>query len=79
MATLDEIKENEYNLNIPRYVDNFEKEEEIDLNELLVSMTNTDKELEQAQGDFLLLMKELTSPDEDVMFALNELIRKMEG
>lgn len=42
-------------------------------------MTNTDKELEQAQGDFLLLMKELTSPDEDVMFALNELIRKMEG
>ena len=60
-------------------VDNFEKEEEIDLNELLVSMTNTDKELEQAQGDFLLLMKELTSPDEDVMFALNELIRKMEG
>ena len=79
LASFEDIERNDFNLNNPRYVDNFEKEEEIDLNDLLISMTNTDKELEQAQGDFLLLMKELTSPDEDVMFALNELIRKMEG
>ncbi len=31
LATHDEIKENDYNLNIPRYVDTFEEEEEIDL------------------------------------------------
>lgn len=31
LASLDEIKENDYNLNIPRYVDTFEEEEEIDL------------------------------------------------
>jgi type I restriction enzyme M protein len=31
LATLDDIKENDYNLNIPRYVDTFEEEEEIDL------------------------------------------------
>lgn len=31
LATLDELKENDYNLNIPRYVDTFEEEEEIDL------------------------------------------------
>lgn len=31
LATTDEIKENDYNLNIPRYVDTFEEEEEIDL------------------------------------------------
>ncbi|WEQ54200.1 type I restriction-modification system subunit M (plasmid) [Komagataeibacter nataicola] len=31
LATPDEIKENDYNLNIPRYVDTFEEEEEIDL------------------------------------------------
>lgn len=30
-ASLQEIKENDYNLNIPRYVDTFEKEEAIDL------------------------------------------------
>ncbi|WP_150539969.1 type I restriction-modification system subunit M [Actinobacillus vicugnae] len=31
LATLEEIKENDYNLNIPRYVDTFEQEAEIDL------------------------------------------------
>lgn len=31
LATKDEIAENDYNLNIPRYVDTFEEEEEIDL------------------------------------------------
>lgn len=31
LATLDEIKENDYNLNIPRYVDTFEEEESVDL------------------------------------------------
>lgn len=31
-ATINEIKENEYNLNIPRYVDTFEPEPEVDIN-----------------------------------------------
>ncbi len=31
VATLDEIRENDYNLNIPRYVDTFEEEEQVDL------------------------------------------------
>ncbi|NMS37379.1 N-6 DNA methylase, partial [Vibrio parahaemolyticus] len=31
LATLEEIAENDFNLNIPRYVDTFEEEEEIDL------------------------------------------------
>ena len=33
-ASLDEVRENEYNLNIPRYVDTFEEEEPIDLDEV---------------------------------------------
>lgn len=31
LATLQEVVENDYNLNIPRYVDTFEEEEEIDI------------------------------------------------
>ena len=30
-ASLNEINDNDYNLNIPRYVDTFEEEDEIDL------------------------------------------------
>jgi type I restriction enzyme M protein len=35
VATLEEIKSNEFNLNIPRYVDTFEEEEPIDVDEVL--------------------------------------------
>ncbi|WP_312666119.1 N-6 DNA methylase, partial [Escherichia coli] len=31
LASLKEIQDNDYNLNIPRYVDTFEEEDEIDL------------------------------------------------
>ena len=48
-------------------------------NALLTQMDQTDKELEQAQGEFLSLLKDLTSTDETIMSSLNELIRKMEG
>lgn len=35
IATLEEIKENGYNCNIPRYVDTFEEEEQIDIHTVL--------------------------------------------
>lgn len=44
IATLDEIAENDYNLNIPRYVDTFEEEEEIDI-------AAVEKEIEQLESD----------------------------
>jgi type I restriction enzyme M protein len=41
LASLEEIQENDYNLNIPRYVDTFEEEEEINL----MAVRNERKEL----------------------------------
>lgn len=79
LARFEDIEKNDFNLNIPRYVDNFEKEEEVDLSELLTEMKKTDEELEQVQGEFLSLLKELTSDDETIMSSLNDLIGKMEG
>ena len=79
LASFEDIEKNDFNLNIPRYVDNFEKEEEIDLKEILTSMTNTDRELEQVQNEFVALLKELTSSDAEITQSLNELIGKMEG
>jgi len=53
LATITEIAENEYNLNIPRYVDTFETEENIDINAIAVKLRKiaelaetTDKEIE---------------------------------
>jgi type I restriction enzyme M protein len=40
IVDMDELEENEYNLNIPRYVDTFEPEEEIDLNEAIAEFNS---------------------------------------
>ena len=54
VADLNEIKENDYNLNIPRYVDTFEEEEPVDigavtknLKDLETDMQKTDKTIEE--------------------------------
>ena len=41
----DEIKDNHYNLNIPRYVDTFEEEEKIDLQAVVHQIITIEKEM----------------------------------
>ncbi len=79
LATFEDIEKNDFNLNIPRYVDNFEKEEEIDLNELISEMEATNQEILKAQEEFISLMKELSSTDENIMETLNKFIGMIEG
>lgn len=45
MATFEEIENNDFNLNIPRYVDSTPKEEEIDINSVFDDLEAIDKEL----------------------------------
>ena len=45
VAEFAEIKENDFNLNIPRYVDTFEEEEEIDIDAVQVEIEALEKEL----------------------------------
>jgi type I restriction enzyme M protein len=59
VATLEEIKSNDYNLNIPRYVDTFEDEEEIDLVEVRLKLDEADKEIEHITKEINEYLKEL--------------------
>jgi type I restriction enzyme M protein len=59
LATPDEIKENEYNLNIPRYVDTFEPEEEIDVAALQKEIDRIEGELAEVRGRMAGYLKEL--------------------
>ncbi len=45
LASFEEIVENDYNLNIPRYVDTFEEEPVVPLTELADKLAQTDKEI----------------------------------
>ncbi len=58
-AAPEEITENEYNLNIPRYVDTFEPEEEIDVAALQKEINRLEGELVQVRGRMAEYLKEL--------------------
>lgn len=59
VASFEEIKENDYNLNIPRYVDTFEEEEPIDIEEVSKEIVNLNKEIEKTEKEFLSMLDEL--------------------
>lgn len=59
VATLEEIKQNEYNLNIPRYVDTFEEEELIDLEEVQGNITRLKTEIAAVEAKMGAFLKEL--------------------
>lgn len=59
VANLDEIRENDYNLNIPRYVDTFEEEAEIDVQTLQKEIKQIETELAQVRGKMDGYLKEL--------------------
>lgn len=78
VATIDEIRENDYNLNIPRYVDTFEEEPPIDLVELTKDIAQVNSEIAESEAGLLSMMKDLTSNDADTMSGLNDLISLFE-
>ena len=59
LATLEEVIENDYNLNIPRYVDTFEEEESIDLADIQGQIDEVDAEIAKANQTLANHFKEL--------------------
>ena len=77
VATLDEIKENDYNLNIPRYVDTFEEEEQISLDEVATAIQQTQKEIIQAEKELFALFGELHGTTEAAERELQNALAKL--
>lgn len=58
-ATREEIIENDYNLNIPRYVDTFEEEEPIDINQVMADIAKDNQEIAELEKIIESQLKEL--------------------
>ena len=58
-ATFEEIKENEFNLNIPRYVDTYEPEPEVDIQAVRKEIANLETELAKVEAELEGYLKEL--------------------
>lgn len=59
LASLEFIAENEYNLNIPRYVNTFEEEEKIDIAAVAKQLKSLEKEMKNTDAELLAFCKEL--------------------
>ena len=58
-ATPQEIADNDFNLNIPRYVDTFEEEAEIDLDTVKADITRLESELATVRAKMQAYLEEL--------------------
>ena len=58
-ATLAEIAENDFNLNIPRYVDTFEEEEEIDIKAVMTEIKELEAKRSELDKQIDVYLKEL--------------------
>ena len=58
-AAPEEIAENDFNLNIPRYVDTFEPEKEVDLKAVQKEIDDLEKQLAGVRGKMADYLKEL--------------------
>lgn len=59
VATFDDIKENDFNLNIPRYVDTFEEEEPVDIEQVQTNIKSIEAELVEVQAQMKKYLEEL--------------------
>lgn len=73
-ADFDEIQENEFNLNIPRYVDTFEEEPPVDIKKVSQELQDINKKIKETESEFLSMVDELQVTDEskDIIEAIKE-------
>jgi len=62
VASLDEVRENDYNLNIPRYVDTFEEEEPVDIVEVADELKTLEVDMKETDETITGFCKELNIP-----------------
>ncbi len=74
IATEEEIKENDYNLNIPRYVDTFEEEEITPLPELLEELAEVRQEIDETTEKLMTLFADLEGTNEESQKELLKLL-----
>lgn len=73
VASIDEIRENDYNLNIPRYVDTFEEEAPVDTAALFADMSALNAQEAELTRELKAMMADLVGSDEAAQQALENL------
>ena len=77
LASYEDIEANDFNLNIPRYVDTTEEEPEIDLSALIADIKDTDQEIKNSTNTMINMLQELTFSDDETERNVTEFIKTL--
>ena len=77
VASLAEIEENDFNLNIPRYVDTFEEEEVTPLSDIIIGLEDVDNEIKESNSNLVDMLKDLVAEDYEHKQELINIIKLM--
>lgn len=72
IVSIEKIRENDYNLNIPRYVSTYIPEPVPDLLESLDELIQIEQEIEDAEYEFFDMMKQLTGTTEESEYQMQQ-------
>lgn len=75
LANFNEIQENDFNLNIPRYVDTFEEEEPISLAEVSKELFEINQSIVEAEKELFSMMQELVGTTDEAQADLDGLLK----
>ena len=78
LASFEDIKKNDHNLNIPRYVDTSEEEAEIDISDLSKEMEETGAAIKEANRALMDMMGELTFTSPETQEAFESFVKAFE-
>ncbi len=79
VASIDEIKQNDYNLNIPRYVDTFEEEETIPLSQIVDELVDIDLKINESTNNLFSMLDKLVGTNKEDDDELKYFINKIKG
>nr|DAZ36608.1 MAG TPA: N-6 DNA Methylase [Caudoviricetes sp.] len=71
LCSLSEIKENDFNLNIPRYVDTYEPEEPVDLEQVLSEWLQVKEDISETEEKLLDMFYELVPTNKSNLEKMN--------
>lgn len=78
LASYEEIVENDFNLNISRYVDTTEEEPEVDIKELTQNIKKKNKEIKEGNVELVSMLKEATFSKVETKKAVEEFIEVLD-
>lgn len=77
LATYEDIKANDFNLNIPRYVDTSEEEKAIDLKMLTRNIKETNQAIKESNAALMAMLNDLTFNSSETEDAVKEFIETL--